>query len=194
MSGTSNTRLASLAGPLQLAGVEGRELPGAFESLYRQHFDFVFRSVRRLGVDEGHLDDVVQEVFLVALRRMSEFRPGSNARAWLFSIASRIAANHRRKQRTASGRAAPLADYADDAPGPFERAERVDAARVLQRFLNRLSDDKRDLFILSELEGMTGPELAETCDSNLNTVYWRLRSLRQQLADYLEASGALGPR
>jgi RNA polymerase sigma-70 factor (ECF subfamily) len=201
MPGASDSSFAELAPSLQLASggvapalrggasiAEGAApLPGAFEALYRRHFDFVFRSVRRLGIAEAQVDDVVQEVFLIALRRLSDFQPGSNARAWLFSIASRTSANHRRVQRRNLLRSAPLADYPDSAAGPFERVMCSDAARVLQRFLDGLSDDKRDLFILSELEELTGPELAATFDANLNTMYARIRCLRQEFAAYLTA-------
>lgn len=195
MAAGSESPFVELAGALPLAGVErAAPVPGAFEALYREHFDFVFRSVRRLGIAEAQIDDVVQEVFLIALRRLADFQLGTNARAWLFSIASRTSANHRRGQRRNLLRHAPLQDLADVAPSPFERAACRDAARVLQRFLDELSDDKRDLFILSELEGMSGPELAAIYDANLNTVYARIRAVRQELAVFLSARPSAEPR
>jgi RNA polymerase sigma-70 factor (ECF subfamily) len=190
MPGGSDSSFADFAGLLPLARAKQAEsVPVAFEALYRQHFDFVFRSVRRLGIADAQIDDVVQEVFLVVLRRLSDFRAGTNARAWLFSIASRTSANHRRGQRRSLLRHAPLGDPADCAPGAFERAACSDAARLLQRFLDGLSDDKRDLFILSDLEGMSGPELAAVYSANLNTIYARIRSVRQELAAFLAARG-----
>jgi RNA polymerase sigma-70 factor (ECF subfamily) len=195
MPEASDTPFADLARALRLARVEsGVAVPDTFEDLYRQHFDFVFRSVRRLGIAEAQIDDVVQEVFLVALRRLSDFQVGTNARAWLFSIASRTSANHRRGQRRSLARNAPLEDQPDHSAGPFERAARSDAARVLQRFLEGLSNEKRDLFILSELEEMTGPELAAILNTNLNTVYARIRYLRQEFAAYLAACAPSGMR
>jgi RNA polymerase sigma-70 factor (ECF subfamily) len=190
MPGGSDSSFADFVGLLPLTGAtQAESVPVVFEALYRQHFDFVFRSVRRLGVADAQVDDVVQEVFLVALRRLSDFRPGTSARAWLFSIASRTSANHRRGQRRRLLRHAPLGDPADHSPGVFERAASRDAARLLQRFLDGLSDDKRGLFILSELEGMSGPELAAIYGANLNTIYARIRSVRQELTAFLDACG-----
>src|SRR5262245_52406099 len=70
-----------------------------FDALYREHFDFVFRNLRRLGVAEAAIDDGLQDVYLVALRRIGEFREGTHAKAWLFAIVLRVAGNHRHSQR-----------------------------------------------------------------------------------------------
>jgi RNA polymerase sigma-70 factor (ECF subfamily) len=184
--GASDTRLNGLLEALQHARPALRaDVPPAFEALYRPHFDFVFRSIRRLGVAEAQIDDAVQDVFLVVLRRLSDYRPETNPRTWLFSIASRIAANHRRShQRRHAGRSPLSEEHAEGSDGPFEHAARADAARLLQRFLDGLSDDKRDLFIMAELEEMSGPDIAVALGVNVNTVYSRVRGLRQEFADF----------
>ena len=68
----------------------------------------------------------------------------------------------------------------DKKPGPLESAAQLEAAAVLQEFLEQLDPDKRAVFILAELEQMTAPEVAEATNTNLRTVYSRLRVARQE--------------
>lgn len=152
---------------------------GSFDELYEAHFDFVWRSARRLGVEDGAVDDVVQEIFLVVHRRLGEFAGRSSLRTWLFAIALRVVADHRRslRRKSPAGHVDPE-DVADRRSGPHEAAARAEATAVLQRFLDGLDDDKRAVFILADLEGMTAPEIAEATSSNINTIYARLRAAR----------------
>jgi RNA polymerase sigma-70 factor (ECF subfamily) len=161
-----------------------------FEALYREHFDFVFRSLRRLGVGEATIDDALQDVYLVVLRRIHEYRAGTHAKAWLFATALRVASNHRRGQRR---RGEPLA--LEDAqlrsaqPGPFELTAQSEARRLLHDFLQSLDTRRRAVFVMAELEQMTAPEIAQALSANLNTVYSWLRSARLEFVRVLEASG-----
>lgn len=148
-------------------------------ALYRAHFQFVWRSARRLGVPEGALDDVVQDVFLVVARRLAEFRGEASARTWLFAIALRVVREHRRSTFRHLRRAQALADsQPQTSSDPIARS---DARRTLQRALDRLDDDRRSVYVLAELEGLTAQEIAEGLRVNINTVYSRLRSARAQL-------------
>lgn len=148
-------------------------------ALYRAHFQFVWRSARRLGVPEAALDDVVQDVFLVVARRLAEFRGEASARTWLFAIALRVVREHRRSTFRHLRRAQALADsQPQTSSDPIARS---DARRTLQRALDRLDDDRRSVYVLAELEGLTAQEIAEGLRVNINTVYSRLRSARAQL-------------
>jgi hypothetical protein len=69
-----------------------------FDEIYRDHFAFVWRSARRLGVDASSLDDVVQEVFVIAHRRLPSFEGRSSVSTWLFGITLRVARDHRRSR------------------------------------------------------------------------------------------------
>ncbi|MGE3634951.1 MAG: RNA polymerase sigma factor, partial [Sandaracinaceae bacterium] len=73
------------------------------EEIYDACFDFVWRSARRMGVAEAHADDVVQEVFLVAHRRLADFEGRSSVRTWLFGILLRVVSDHRRTLRRKGG-------------------------------------------------------------------------------------------
>ncbi len=152
----------------------------SFEALYEEYFNFVWRSLRRLGVGAASLDDAVQDVFVVVHRRLAEFEGRSSIKTWLFGITLRVAQEHRRRLRRKEGSLEPLDDgFVDAAPGPLEEAEKAEAVRVLDAILATLDDDKRAVFILAELEQMTAPEIAESLGINANTVYSRLRAARQ---------------
>src|SRR3954470_17967759 len=65
-------------------------------ALYEEHFEFVWRSLRRLGVSAASLDDATQEVFVVVFRRLADFEGRSSVRTWLFGIAIHVAQHHMR--------------------------------------------------------------------------------------------------
>lgn len=157
-----------------------------FETIYDEHFDLVFRNIRRLGVPEALVDDAVQEVFLVVYRRLGQFEGRSSLKTWIFSIVMRVASDHRRSIRRKSPHvrnpevAVDADDIADDrSEGPHERMERREGVELLHRLLDELDDDKRIVLVLAELEGLTVPEIADTLRENVNTIYARLRTARR---------------
>lgn len=158
-----------------------------FEQAYESHFDFVWRSARRLGAKPAQLDDVVQEVFVVVYRRLNDFEGRSSFRTWLFAIVLNVVRAHRRSvaaqptQAGSHGRADPE-NVADASAGPHERAARSEALRLVDELLDAMDEDKREVFVLAELEQVGAPEIAATLCLPLNTVYSRLRLARQQFA------------
>jgi RNA polymerase sigma-70 factor (ECF subfamily) len=148
-------------------------------AIYAQHADFVWRSLRRLGVPERSVDDAVQDVFIVVHRRLAEFEGRSTLKSWLFGIARRVAHDHRRRiGRKERDEELPEVIVDPAAPTPAAEVERAEAVRALHAILAGLDDDKREVFILAELEQMTAPEIAAALAVNLNTVYSRLRAAR----------------
>ena len=144
-------------------------------------FAFVWRAAKRLGVSDGSLDDVVQEVFVIVHRRLAEFEGRSSLKTWLFGITLRVARDHRRaaKRRPAEGSVDPDA-LRCTSDGPAENAEKAEAVRILHALLDELDDERREVFVMAELEQMTMPEIAEALGINLNTAYARLRIARQE--------------
>lgn len=159
-----------------------------FHALYRDQFDFVWRNLRRLGVTEHTVDDALQDVYLIVLRRLGSFQPGSHGKAWLFAILVRVAGNHRRSSRR-KGRTEPMLEECSqtDQPGPFDLAARAQAARFLDSFLDELDETKRAVFVMAELEQMTVPEISRALSANVNTVYGWLRAVRIQFVERLAA-------
>lgn len=164
------------------------ELPEDFERLYAEHFEFVWRSLRRLGVRPEDLDDAAQDVFIVYLRRRSEFRGQSSQRTWMFGIANNVAHEYRRKQQRAA-RAEPVSEgHPAHGPSPLDQASSTEALRLVDAFLASLDENKRNVFILAELEQMSAPEIAIALQVKLNTVYSRLRAAREAFVEFLQQS------
>jgi RNA polymerase sigma-70 factor (ECF subfamily) len=160
----------------------------AFANVYEDYFAFVWRTVRRLGIPESLVDDVVQEVFVTVHRRLGAFQGRSSLRTWLFGIALNVVRAHRRSLRTkyphAVATASPIdpESLVDLAAGPHDAAARREAARLVEQLLDALDDDKRAVFVLAELEQMSAPEIAAALELPVNTVYSRLRLARQEFA------------
>ncbi|WAS95546.1 RNA polymerase sigma factor [Nannocystis punicea] len=168
--------------PESAAGPEGaREGARArLGALYQAHADFVVRISRQLGAPAAQLEDVVHDVFLVVHRRIDEYDASRGSpRAWLYGIARNVVLHRLRGQARAERRLRLLPDP-EPRPGPDERLARNHAASLVQRFLDELDEDRRMVFALIEIEGMSAPEVAEALGVKLNTVYSRLRLARQQ--------------
>ena len=161
-----------------------------FADLYRDYFAFVWRSARALGVAPGAVDDVAQEIFVVVHRRLPEFAGRSTLRTWLSGIVLNVVRHHRRTIARKSPHELSREEPAslDELPAtgrdPHEAAELAEGTRLLQRTLDELSDDKREVLVLAELEELPVPEIAEALGLKLNTAYSRLRLAR---ADFEEA-------
>ena len=159
--------------------------PGAFEAIYDTYFPFVWRSTLRLGVPPSHVDDAVQEIFLVVHRKLHGFEGRSTIKTWLYGITLRIARAYRIRARQSRAERAVEPDevQAPDGARPDECAQAAEAARVVNALLEGLDDDQREVFVLAELEQLTAPEIAEALGLKVNTVYSRLRLARAAFAE-----------
>lgn len=156
----------------------------SFEAIYEEHFDFVWRTARRLGVPENATDDVVQDTFLVLHRRLAEYDGVTPMKRWLMGMTARVVADHRRRWRRKEAQCVPHPAESERAlpahgPAPSTKVEQAEAVQLLGALLDELDDDKREVLILVELEEMTVPEVAEHLGANVNTIYTRLRSARR---------------
>ena len=148
--------------------------------VYRAHHAFVRRSLIRLGVPEQRVADAVHDVFMVVARRLEEFEGRASIRTWLFAIAIRVARGLRRDVARERRRKASVEQASAGARQEPPDA-RVEAAKTLRDFLGRLDEEKRAVFIMAELEGMTAPEIAAAVGIKISTVYSRLRLARERL-------------
>lgn len=169
---------ADLAGP---SGPDLAEVPHLrhFEALYRGEFAFVWSVAQHLGVPVGAIDDVVQDVFLTAYRRRDSLRYEVSPRAWLFGVTRRVAFRYRRGAARRARRHTAFAEVARPLADPPQH--RHDHAQQLSQLLARLSDNTREVWQMTELLGMSAPEIASELGLPLNTVYSRLRLAREQL-------------
>ncbi|MDI1480083.1 RNA polymerase sigma factor [Polyangium sp. y55x31] len=153
-----------------------------FRQLYDEHFPFVWRSLRRLGIREADLPDALQDVFLVVHRRLPTFEGRSKVSTWIFGICFRVAGDRRKAARVAARRDGGdelLLDAPDERADVAAEAERRQGLAQLEALLDELPLDQRAVFTLFELEGMTGEDIAQTLELPLGTVYSRLRLARE---------------
>ncbi len=161
------------------------EITPRFETVYREHYPFVWRSVRRLGIPDAEVDDVVQDVFVVVHRRLGDFEGRSSVRTWLFGIAYRVVRDRRRSvaaRRDREGQVEPPRPPTE----PDQRLARHRAVVALDELLAELDDDQRTIFVMAEVLHMSAPEIAELAEVKLNTVYSRLRRGREAFDEALQ--------
>lgn len=158
-----------------------------FDEVYVQHFGFVWRCLRGLGVPAAGLDDAAQDVFLAVHRQLPGFRGEAGIRTWLYGIARHIASNHRRRERRKLAPLEPLQpDTVAGEPDPLQRAADAQAASFVEQFLQKLDTKKREVFLLAMIEEMTIPEVAAALSIPLNTAYTRFRRVRAEFQRALE--------
>jgi RNA polymerase sigma-70 factor (ECF subfamily) len=159
--------------PAQSSGPSRAE----FTAAYREHVGFVWRELVRQGAPSASLEDALQEVFVVTHRHWGVWEGRVSMRSWLFGVARRVAANQR---RTLSRHRHKL----DSMPTPpperafDEQLAARDRLDVLARVVEQLEPERREVFVLAELEGWSAPEIADALQIKLNTVYSRLRRAR----------------
>lgn len=155
-------------------------------AIVRQHTDFVWRSLRFLGVRERDLDDACQEVFIVVCRKLPEFEERSSLKTWLRGICVKTAAAHRRRAHVRHE--TPVALHKEElALGtPEIDLENERRLALLQRALDALDDDRREVFVLYEIEQMTMKEVAEVLGCKLQTAYSRYHSAKEQVTAFVQ--------
>jgi len=147
--------------------------------LFAAHYQFIWRQLRRLGVPEHAVEDASQEVFLIAARKIGPVAK-QRERAFLFQVVLRVASDSRRFSRRhpdVAG-AQEFPDLVDPLPTPEELIDLQVARSALDRIVAELPLDVRAIFVLFELEGMSGREIADLLELSPGTVASRLRRSR----------------
>lgn len=159
---------------------EGEPEPtrSSFDQVYEEHFDFVWANLRRMGVRPSQLEDAAQDVFIVVHRQLGGFEGRSSVRTWIAGVAWRVASEYRRHESRKGAEPLPE-ELPAPGPDPHRAAVHAEAVRLLDELLQRLDHDKRAVFVLADIEGLTVPDIAGALGVNLNTVYARLRAARK---------------
>lgn len=183
MTPTSRINLAVPAASLSERAESGSEgVPDTLTAtdMFREHGRYAFRLLRRLGVHEADVDDVLQEVFVAVHRKLPEFDPSRSRRGWLYGICLRLAANYRRTRAKRREQPAPESEPIDvDAATPLEVLEARKARAVLDTILAELPDPKRDVFVLHVIEDLPMHEVAEAIGCPLHTAYTRFYAAKK---------------
>jgi RNA polymerase sigma-70 factor (ECF subfamily) len=162
--------------PARTRGAEDARLRVLFDA----YFDFVWRSLRRLGLSDDRADDAAQQVFVVASRRLEAIAPGSE-QSFLFHTATRVASDVRRSAsyRREIAHPDPAGDV-EGGPRPDDLLAERRARTMLDGVLDALDPDLRTVFVLFELEEMTIGEIAALLEIPVGTVASRLRRARER--------------
>jgi len=160
------------------------------EQIYERHADFVWRTLRRLGVAEAEARDATHDVFLIVHAKLGCFEGRSSLSTWLFAICRSVAKDFRKRERrgaqlSTDGEAADEIDLRADVGRTAEHHQQL---IELERILGKLPSEQRNVFILFEIEKLTGEELAEVLNIPLGTVYSRLQLARKLFKEELERS------
>lgn len=157
----------------------------AFRQLFVRHRGDVTRIVYRMLGPSADVEDVVQDVFLNVYRSLPSFRGDAKFSTWLYRLATNVTRMHLRRGRSRPRFAdvevpeAPRDSTPPDMPDvQVERAERV---RALYRLLDTLSEKKREVLVLHDLEGVPAKEIAEMAGIPVLTVRTRLFYARKEL-------------
>lgn len=159
-----------------------------FAAVYRDHLEYVWRTLRRCGVATKDLEDLAHEVFLVVHRRLADYDRARPMRPWLFGIAYRVASDHRRKVARRSEDAEGAELPASDASPELQAVQRQ-AVELAHRALAAIDDEARAVFLLAELDGVAVTEVAHSLEIPVNTAYTRLRRARLAVANAITEPG-----
>jgi RNA polymerase sigma-70 factor, ECF subfamily len=160
------------------------------EQIYERHADFVWRTLRRLGVADAEARDATHDVFLIVHAQLARFEGRSSLNTWLFTICRSVARDFRRRERRGSQLRKELDDEIDLRADVGRAVEHHQQLAELERILGTLSSEQRNVFILFEIENLTGEELAEVLGIPLGTVYSRLQLARKAFREELERNRA----
>jgi len=159
----------------------------AFIELFRRHRDDVVRLVHRMLGPSADLEDMVQEVFLQVHRSVGAFRGSARFSTWLYRVTVNVVLMHRRSARSRpryalESEAPPMVDAK---PLPDELVAREARVRAFYHVLDRLSEKKRTVFVLHEIEGLAPSEIAALVGAPVLTVRTRLFYARREVQQFL---------
>jgi RNA polymerase sigma-70 factor (ECF subfamily) len=163
---------------LELADSPGLDVA----QLYADHAQFIGRVIRRLTGEGPHVDDLLQETFLVAFKKRNDFQGRAAARTWLYAIAAYLCQRHNRGARRFSFFRSRYAKEPAEVPvrRPDQELEREQTVALVYGVLERLPFKQREAFVLYELEGFEGEEIAGMVGVPLGTVWTRLHHARKK--------------
>jgi RNA polymerase sigma-70 factor, ECF subfamily len=187
MSSTVQKLPASALEPAPLS--ESRAATLDFRQVYESRFHDVLRWIRAMGGRDEDLDDLAQEVFIIVRRKLDGF-DGQNLNGWLYRITQRTVRDYRRAawfrnlllRKKVSDHEGVLLKLVEPGRNPAEEQELRDAQRSLRLVLSRMREKHRAAFVLFEVEGYTGEEIAELQGAPVATIFTRLYHARREFA------------
>jgi RNA polymerase sigma-70 factor, ECF subfamily len=179
---TSAVSRRAVTAPARLPAEESRA--ARLERLYRDHADRIYGLCLRMSGDRVQATELAQDVFVRAWEQLDRLRPDSDAGAWLWRLATNVVLNSMRSDRRRLARVAPVAE-----PGLLERAELGTPLPVrrlsLDAAMARLPARAREVFVLHDVEGFAGAEVAQMLGVAEGTVRAHLHRARSLMREAL---------
>lgn len=175
--------------------------PEAFDKLYREHVDLVYRYAHRLCGEVESAKDLVQETFLNAYRGLQQFRNDAKISTWLYTIASRACMRMRRKRKGAPERELSLEEFVPTSEGEFrlqipiegltpqQALENKELRDALEQAINKLPKKYRMVLVLRDMEGLSAAEAAAIMGLSERAAKSRLHRARLFVRRELSARG-----
>jgi RNA polymerase sigma-70 factor, ECF subfamily len=178
-SGTSHLRLVSTEAK---SGSEasGEQANHPCLAPFEVHFDYLMRTLRRLGVHRDDVEDLAHEVFIVLYQTWDRYDPSRPLRAYLFGIAFRVTANYVRKQKREIPHS--VMEVGDLGPRPDQLLEASQARGLVLRALKRVPLQRRAVLIMHDIDKVPMTEIAANLSIYRFTGYSRLRKARKEFA------------
>lgn len=160
-------------------GIDGAA-PFDLAAVYAGQFDWVWHTLRRLGIAQRNLADVTHDVFVVVHQRAHTYDPSRPLRPWLFGVAYRVARDHLSLGRNRNESVGEAVEVADAAPSQDDRVAESEARALVLAALQSLDLERRVVFILHDLEEQPMREISDALDVPDKTLYARLKVAREQ--------------
>lgn len=157
--------------------------PEEFQRLYQAEFDYVWNTLRRLGVGDANREDLCHDVFVTAWRKLKDYDPTRPLKPWLFGIAYRVASDFRQRAYQHREVSDEDADSADEGMAPDEAVAQKQARALVRKALEGIPIERRGVFVMHDIDGIAIPEVAASLEIPLNTAYSRLRLARKDFAE-----------
>jgi RNA polymerase sigma-70 factor, ECF subfamily len=181
-----------MASPGSEDEIAGRKAEHPSLRAFEGEFDYLTRTLRRLGVGPGDIEDLAHEVFLVLYQGWEKYDPARPLRAYIFGIAFRVASNHLRKRRRETFGA--VVDPIDLAPGPDQVLEAQQARRLVINALEHVPLARRAVLIMHDIDCLPMDEIATNLSIYRFTGYSRLRKARKEFAAAVNSLRLRGKR
>jgi RNA polymerase sigma-70 factor, ECF subfamily len=156
-----------------------------FEQIFRLYAPYVLRALVYLGVAESDIEDLCQDVFTTVYQNLAKFEGRSSVRTWIYGICINKVLNYR---RVAYRRRERLGENSEPSVESHlvGQLEKKQACDLLQRALDELDQQKREAFVLYEIEELSMAEVARAVGCPLFTAYSRLYAARRQVKKRVE--------
>ena len=165
------------------------------QRLFDTHGAFIARAIERLTGAGPHVDDLLQETFMIAFKNAHRFDADkAEAASWLYGIAVNLSRRYGRSRSRALRFVTRFAQYTaleSKVAGPEKTMIQQETVQTVRRAIEKLPFKQREVFILFELEGMEGKDISALLNVKEGTVWTRLHHARKAFKKHVRKRAAL---